>query len=70
MPMRSCARGYGLCLRNDVLHDGTCDVCQSKIATTVWIGQSFMVQAQQVQYRRMQVVYVDFVLDRGEAEIV
>ena len=45
-------------------------VGQAEVAAGVAVGELFVVEAQQVQDRGVQVVDVDLVLDRLEAELV
>src|SRR5437588_1383890 len=42
--------------RQDVTHDGAADVGQAEIAAGVAVGQPLVVEAQQVQHCRVQVV--------------
>ena len=46
------------------------DVGQAEVAAGVAVGELLVVEAEQVQDRRVQVVDVDLVLDRLEAELV
>ena len=52
----------------DFLGDGAVDVCQSKIAAAVAIGQFFVVESHQVQHRGVQVVNVHAFFDVGKTE--
>ena len=45
-------------------------VGQTKIAAGVTVGQPFVVEAQQVQQRGVQVVDADSILDGAESEVV
>src|SRR3712207_6587087 len=46
------------------------DVRQAEVTSGVAVGEPFMVEAEQVQDGGVQVVHVDLVLDRLEAELV
>ena len=46
------------------------DVGEAEVAALEAVGQLRVVEAEQVQDRRLQVVDVDLVLDGGEAELV
>ena len=46
------------------------DVGQAEVAAGVAVGEAFVVEAEQVQDRGLQVVDVDRVLDDVEAEVV
>jgi hypothetical protein len=46
------------------------DVREPHVAAPLEICQQFVVEAQQVQHRGMQVVHVDFVLDGGKSELI
>ena len=46
------------------------NIGQAEIAAGVAVGESLVVEAEQVQDRGVQVVDVDLVLDRVEAEFV
>lgn len=46
------------------------DVGQAVVATGVAVSQAFVVEAEKVQDRRVEVVNVDFVLHGAEAELV
>ena len=50
--------------------DAAVHVGQAEVAAAVAVRQLLVVEAQQVQDRRVQVVDVDPVLDRLEAELV
>ena len=52
------------------LHDVAEDICQAIIAAGVPIGQSLVIQAEQVQHRRVQIMQVNFTGDRAITEIV
>jgi hypothetical protein len=57
-------------LSQDVLDDAAMNIGQTKIPTGIPKRQFFMVDAHQVQERRMEVMHVDFVFRRGEPEFV
>ena len=57
-------------LRQNRPHDLAADVGQAEVAAGVAEGQPLVVEAQQVQDRRLQVVDVDGVLDDVEAQVV
>ena len=46
------------------------NVGQPEVAAGVAVGELLVVEAEQVQNRRVQVVNVDFVLDGSKAELV
>ena len=46
------------------------DVGQAKVPACVTIRQSFVIQAQQMQNRRVHVVHVNFILDNVIAKII
>lgn len=46
------------------------DVGQSKVATLETVGQPLMIDPEQVQHGGVQIVHVDFVLDRGVAKFI
>ena len=54
----------------DRLHHVAMDIRQAEIAALEAVGQPFVVETQQVQDRRLEVVDVDLVLDPGEAHLV
>ena len=58
------------CLCEQFFHHPAVDVGQAEIAAGVAVGELFVVEAQQVQDRRVQIVDVDVVLDGREAELV
>ena len=45
-------------------------ICQTEIAAAVAEGQLLMIQPHQMQNRGMQIVNVDFLLNRSKAEFV
>src|SRR5262249_35299780 len=55
---------------DDRRYDVAVNVSQAEIAAGVTVGQLLVIEPQQVQDRRVQIVHVNFVLDRAEAEIV
>src|ERR1041385_5143355 len=57
-------------LRQDVVHDAPVDVRQAEVAARVAVGQPLVVEPQDVEERRMQVVHVHRVLHRTEPEVV
>src|SRR6187401_3188153 len=63
---RACAHGS----RDDVLHDAAAHVGEAEVAAAVAVGQALVVDAHEVQNRRVQVVDVDLVLDGVPAEVV
>ena len=56
--------------RQDLLDHLPVHVGQAEVAAGVAVRQLLVVEAQQVQDRRVQIVDVDLVLDGGEAELV
>ena len=60
----------GRTLRQQLRHDLAVHVGQAEVAALEAVGQLRVVEAEQVQDRRVQVVDVDLVLDRVEAELV
>ena len=58
------------CVTQHLLHHPAVHVGQAEVAAGVAVGQLLVVEAEQVQHRRVQVVDVDLVLDRREAELV
>src|SRR5437763_690927 len=54
----------------EFLHDATGYVGEAEVAALEAIGQLGVVEAQEVEEGRVQVVDVDLVLDRLEAEVV
>src|SRR5258708_5829637 len=75
---------YGLCgsrsvfkrplqpfpLRQNVLHDMPLDVGKPEIAALKPIGELFVIEAEQVQDRGLQIVDSDFVADHREAKFI
>ena len=57
-------------LCQNVFHDDATHVGQSKVAPGIVVGQAFVIQAQQVQDRGVQVVDVDWVFNGVPAEFV
>jgi len=51
------------------VNDFTVDVCQAEVAAAVAVGQAFVVQPEEVQNGRVQIVDVHFVL-RGVVAVV
>ena len=56
--------------RHDFMNYSTGDVGQAVITAGVAVGQAFVVEAEEMQDRRVEVVDVDFILDRSKAEFV
>src|SRR5207247_808732 len=56
--------------RQNFLHHTTINVRQPKVATGISIGELLVVEAEQVQNGRVQIVDVYFVLDRFEPEFI
>lgn len=54
----------------NIRHDSSGDIGQTFRAAVVEVSQLFMVHSQQVQNGRMQVVYVNFILDGTQADRV
>ena len=52
------------------MDDAAGDVGQAEVAARVAVGQPLVVEAEEVQERGVQVVVVDLVFYRGEAELV
>src|SRR5437867_2506334 len=59
-----------LSLRDDVADDGAGNVRQTEIASTIAVGQLRVIDAQQMQDRRVQIVDVDRLVDRLESKVV
>jgi hypothetical protein len=57
-------------LGNDIFHHMAGHVGQSKVAASVSMCESQVIEPQQMQNRSVQVVYVDFVLGRIVPEFV
>ena len=57
-------------LSQNLLHHVPFDVRQSEIAALVVVGQARVIEPEQVQDRRLQVVDVNGVLDRFHTEVV
>ncbi len=54
-------------LRDDVLHDRAVDVGEAEVAAAVAVGEAFVVDAQHVQHRGVQVVDAGAVFDGFDA---
>src|SRR5262249_30076713 len=54
----------------ELLHHGSMDVSEPEVAARVTVGEGFVVEAEEVEDRGVQVVDVDGVLDGLEAEFV
>ena len=59
-----------LCSRDQLAHHFAVYVGQAEVAAGVAVGEPLVVEAQQVQHRGVQVVNVNGVFDRREAEFV
>ncbi len=57
-------------LRDDVVGDGAVDVGQPEVASRVTIGQLLVVEAHQVQNRRVEIVNMHSLIHCGEAEVI
>src|SRR5260221_1908152 len=57
-------------LRDDVVDHGAGDIGQAEVPAAVAIGQLGVIDAEQVQNRRVQVVDVDRLIHRLESEVV
>ena len=57
-------------LRDDLLLHVSCHVCETEVAPRIAISQSFMIEAQQMQYRCVQVMHVNLLFDGHVAELV
>src|SRR5438045_2990911 len=57
-------------LRQNILHDMPLYIGQPKVTPLETIGQLFMIEAEQVQDRRLEIMDVDFVAGDSEAEFV
>lgn len=57
-------------LSDQFAHDLTVHIGQAEVATCETVGEPFVIEAQQVQHRGMQVVCGDWILDCFEAELV
>ncbi len=57
-------------LANNLFNDASMHIREAEIAAGIPIGQFFVVEAQEVQNRRVQVMDVDFILDGGEAKVI
>src|SRR5436309_6523027 len=60
----------GLSLGEDLLHHPPVNVGQPKIPAGVPVSELFVVKAEQMQERRVQIVDVNLVFDRLESEFV
>ena len=56
--------------RQDLRDDVAFDVGQAEVAALELVGELFVVDPQQPQHRRVQVVHVDGILDDVVAELV
>jgi hypothetical protein len=59
-----------LSLRQDLFHDIACHIRQSEIAAAVAIGQSFVINSEQMEDSRVQVVDADTIDDGFMANLV
>ena len=57
-------------LRQQLLHQFTVHICQAEVAALETIREFRVIETEQVENRRVQVVDVDFVLRHVEAEVV
>src|SRR5437016_2881989 len=60
----------GLSLRQNLSHDSPVNIGQPKIPAGVPVSELFVVKAEQMQKRRVQIVNVNFVFDRLESEFI
>ena len=63
-------RGRPLASRDQFLHDVAVDISQAEVATGVPVGQLFVVESQQVQHGRMEVMHMDAVLNGVPTEFI
>ena len=57
-------------LRDDVVHDVAVNVRQAELAPLMAIGQSFVIDAKEVEAGGVEVVDVDFVFDNTETKLI
>src|SRR5687767_9551173 len=70
MPAAAETRGTRAASRKDSLHDGADIVGQQEVAAVGAVGQSGVIEAKQLEHRRVQVVDVHLVVHGLLAEIV
>src|SRR6266542_4336017 len=64
------ASSLRLSLRQDFLHHAPVNIGQPKIPARVAVSELFVVKAEQMQERRVQIVDVNLVFDRLESEFI
>ena len=57
-------------LCDEVFDDVAVNVGQAEVSTGITVREFFVVEAEQFEHRRVQIVDVDFVFDRLETELV
>ncbi|MFT6576443.1 MAG: hypothetical protein ACJA16_004652 [Akkermansiaceae bacterium] len=57
-------------LRDDIVHHLSVDIGETEIPSTISISERLMIESEQVEHRRVQVVEVDLVLHRFVAKLV
>ena len=57
-------------LRHDVLDHRPVDIGQTEISAGVSVGELFVIKAEQLEHRSVQIVDVNFIFDGFEAELV
>ena len=57
-------------LRQDLLHHIAVHVGEAEVAAGVAVGEAFVVEAEEVEHRRVEVVDVHDVFDGAEAEFI
>src|SRR5688572_25361168 len=57
-------------LRNNLPHHLSGNICETEIASGVAVGQSFMIEAEQVQHRGVQIVNARAILNGLETELI
>src|ERR1044071_9497136 len=56
--------------RQNLLGDDPRHIGQTEVATAVAVGQALVIEAQQAQYRGVEIVYVEAVFDGVIADVV
>src|SRR5947208_3992290 len=56
--------------RDDVVKDFACRVCQAEVASAVLISELRVVDTQQVEHRRVQIMHVSSLLDSLVSELI
>ena len=68
MPFNGIRLEASLCKQG--FHDLAMNVGEAKVATGIPVGQLFVIKSQQMKDGGLEIVNVDFVLDRGKAKVV